>query len=655
MVKNIHSFRNYIAYFLLFICALLWLYVGFFGGNSDCGYGGADNIMHYLFARYSFQHPELFLHHWGKPLFTIIASPFALMGIKAVYLFNIVVSLLSCYFCWKIAQKTGLKHSPLVIVLLALSPVFFLTTPTALTEPLFALFISVGLLLFVRKKYIASAIVFSFTIFIRTESYVLFPIYASAYLFVRQWKAIPLLLTGFLVFSLLGIPVYGDFFWFFSRSPYVISDAVYGKGNLFHYVLNYKLVFGLATSVLILLAGVFLFIKFVKGQLFRDMNKFAFYFLVTAVLFVFIAAHSFYYWKIGGASMGLLRVMTAILPFAAITAMIGYDSLLRFLKIESGIVGESISVIIMVISLVFLFKMQPGLVFKSQPDEILMKETCVFLLEHFDDEKKIVYFHPLIPFYMNQDPWSESMHSAMEEGFPNVLDLNSGDIIVWDAHFGPNEGGIAVESLLNEESLQLFMIFYPEIPFETLGGFDYEIYCFQKLPPGEKSNNFAIAQDKLSFLKKKYSIELFKVISYKLSDSVDYQPNEIVADFFVSDDASFKITTRREFLSFLEMNYNQFYLPEYKKILIEYNILVEDKNGLESFLVISIEKNGKCFLYNAIPLDFSEFETGNWQQGHACVSLIPPEGKNTIIKCYIWNVSTGGTYYIDDVTISLLK
>ena len=47
-----------------------------------------DGIQHYQIARYAWQHHELFLHSWGKPLFTLLSSPFAQLGIWGMTIFN---------------------------------------------------------------------------------------------------------------------------------------------------------------------------------------------------------------------------------------------------------------------------------------------------------------------------------------------------------------------------------------------------------------------------------------------------------------------------------------------------------------------------------------------------------------------------------------
>jgi hypothetical protein len=53
-------------------------------------------------------------------------------------------------------------------------------------------------------------------------------------------------------------------------------------------------------------------------------------------------------------------------------------------------------------------------------------------------------------------------------------------IIIWDAHFGPNEGQLPLDRLLHNEHFELLKKFVPEHPFKTLNAYDYEIYIFRR-------------------------------------------------------------------------------------------------------------------------------------------------------------------------------
>jgi len=51
---------------------------------------------------------------------------------------------------------------------------------------------------------------------------------------------------------------------------------------------------------------------------------------------------------------------------------------------------------------------------------------------------------------------------------------------VWDAHFGPNEGGVQLENLENDPYLKKIKSFYPIEKIVVLGGYDYSVQIFKK-------------------------------------------------------------------------------------------------------------------------------------------------------------------------------
>ena len=54
--------------FLLYLCIVLL---------STGVYGDADSYTHFQIAKYAFKYPYLLLNLWGKPVFTLLAAPFA--------------------------------------------------------------------------------------------------------------------------------------------------------------------------------------------------------------------------------------------------------------------------------------------------------------------------------------------------------------------------------------------------------------------------------------------------------------------------------------------------------------------------------------------------------------------------------------------------
>ena len=100
---------------------------------SAGAYGGADNFIHYRLSRYAFQHPQFFIDHWGKPLFTILSSPFSQFGFQGIKVFNVIIGLLAAMFAWLTARELNYAHSWLAIVFCCFAPVFTLMMMTGMT------------------------------------------------------------------------------------------------------------------------------------------------------------------------------------------------------------------------------------------------------------------------------------------------------------------------------------------------------------------------------------------------------------------------------------------------------------------------------------------------------------------------------------------
>ena len=84
----------YIVLFIYIVIAVLTII--FFNGTGDAG----DSIYHYLFAKYAPIHPELFFYHWAKPVYVLLASPFAQFGFTGIKIFNALVSLTTIFLTY---------------------------------------------------------------------------------------------------------------------------------------------------------------------------------------------------------------------------------------------------------------------------------------------------------------------------------------------------------------------------------------------------------------------------------------------------------------------------------------------------------------------------------------------------------------------------
>jgi hypothetical protein len=65
---------------------------------------------------------------------------------------------------------------------------------------------------------------------------------------------------------------------------------------------------------------------------------------------------------------------------------------------------------------------------------------------------------------------------------PTDPGISEGDLLVWDAHFSPNEGRTPLAPLLEHPSVQLVGAFVPVENMDVLGGYPFEVLLFRNGP-----------------------------------------------------------------------------------------------------------------------------------------------------------------------------
>jgi hypothetical protein len=149
-----------------FVTALIfWLVI-------DNTYDMGDSIIHYAISHYSWKHYYLFFDNWGKPVFTMLASPFAQVGWKGITFFNSLVGVCTCILIAQIIKKLEWNISPYAALMLFFIPNYPLILNSGLTEPLYALILVSAIYFIVFEQYTWCAVVMSFLPFVRSEGYI---------------------------------------------------------------------------------------------------------------------------------------------------------------------------------------------------------------------------------------------------------------------------------------------------------------------------------------------------------------------------------------------------------------------------------------------------------------------------------------------------
>jgi len=603
------NFKKYNVLFLILTGIFLLQLVLIF--CSIDFYGGADNITHFRIARYAWKYPTQFLDLWGKPVYTTLVFPFSLFGIQFARLFNVLVGLIAILFTIKTLRLYEENSTILPVVFIAFSPMYFLLMQSCMTEILFSLFLIVSFWLFFKERYCWAAVVLSFLPFVRSEGIVIFPLFLVALLLSKKYWAVPFLAVGSLFYTLVGYPHFQDWLWIIHQTPYSLGASVYGSGSLLHFIVESPKIFGEPFLIFLVIGLIAWTIKILKS--FNPTAKpFLFYFLIAGSFVAFFAAHSYVWWKGTGGSLGLIRVIAGVVPLAAIIAVVGFNAVLS--RIKNTAAQITLTSVVIAVQLVIPFT-QHHIPVRLERPQALMLDASAFL-KSLNQPSRIYYFDPYLVHYLNIDPFNPDLTNwgVADKQQPST-GMNMNDILVWDAHFGPNEGGVQLENLMNDPYLQLVKTLLPTESFKVLGGYDYGIYIFRKV-------------EQKIFQEKKQMIE--RVLN--LSDS----GNEHLIEF--EGKKVLKMDSGMEYSPGIQIPISQIQAQDMMEISASVRFQPLDRlKEDEVLLVLSIEVDHKSLSYNRIYLTSNALKTMEWQDVLLPLRLNAAFPKGAILNMYVWN------------------
>ncbi len=437
-----------IFFFLLFYVLIAIFTITYFHGTGDSG----DSVFHYLHAKYAPQHPHIFFNHWAKPLYVLLFCPWAQFGFTGVKIFNAIIGLFTLFFTFKISEKLAISNAILSPILLLFSPLFYILTFSGLTEPLFALMLSIGIYTVLKDKYIFAAVLVSFLPFVRSEGLLIAAVFGFFFLLKKEWKILPLLLVGHLVYSIVGSFVHENLLWVFKKIPYDKLSSTYGSGELFHFLIQMNYVVGVPIYALFWLGVIAIIWKMIRRKVQLELSI-----LIFLGFFVFFIAHSLF-WYLGiFNSMGLKRVLVSVLPLAAIIALMGFNWISEdFLahKKTPRLLFQSILVLFV---LIFPFTPNPAAVnwssdlqlFDDQREAI---QVAKIVKDKIGPQNRYVYVHPYLSETLQIDHFNYNQHIPFRKTFLN--EVRSGDIIIWENWFSVLEYGVTLQSLDDNQDLE---------------------------------------------------------------------------------------------------------------------------------------------------------------------------------------------------------
>lgn len=413
------------------------------------------------------------LDHWGKPFFTLLAFPFAQIGFKGIQFFNLLMGCISCIFIIKIALHFKWRFYWISVPLLLATPIFLQEFFSGLTEATFAAILLLVLLLRLKKRYAASFVLLSFLPFVRTEAVVLIAwFFLLDFLEKPSWRIL-LLLTGTIVYSVIGWIAKGDFLWLMNEMPYAGGEHIYGSGSLLHYnnLMPEKIGWVILTlSAIGILAASIDSIKHEPAA--NWLIKYA-----AVPILLYVGFHSVM-WYGGRVSAGLPRILAAIAPLFVLCCLYSLNLISSWFNKKW--VGHGIALIIASL-VVWNAHVHVELPVKLGQEEKTLKNVADYIRANNLINHKIHYYSLYSEMTLNLDPHNkEQCQQVIHTRDEPERNVEAGSLVIWDAHFSPNEGAMPLENLTESPYFELLEVFEPERPFTTIGNQPYKVYLFYR-------------------------------------------------------------------------------------------------------------------------------------------------------------------------------
>lgn len=507
---------KHIEYWSLFLVVMVLLWFNFLGQvPANTG----DGLSHYFISWKSWEYHELFLDHWGKPLFTILSSPFSQFGFQGLVIFNIVVFFLTVLLSFRILDhfKVPKIYGFLLPLLLLSIPEVLHTIMGGLTEPLFGLIgVAAGLSL-VKRRWTVFAVLVSFLPYSRSEGMLMLIVALVVLLLLKKYKSIPFLFLGSLLFILLGAFFINDPLWYFHNDPYPF-ESPYGKGEWWHYILYAHEYLGIAGLLLLIPFALFL-IQWKTMNLSQDLIRYGIF--ATVSFFGIVGIHALL-WTFGlKGAYGLLRLGTHGVYLFVPLLLITYYQVTLLDKLKRPILA-SVSV------LLFGFTIySSGYPKKLEGIEKTMSTTTDYILEHQDKVGAIHYDHPFFHYLFDRTRFDYSekfVTTHFEDTIKAKKVLKEGDLVIRDSHSGVNALRLTREHLKNYPELVRVKTFIKqgEVHLDKEGNqWRVDIYQVQKHRKKTKTETLLWKKDQTITLT---SSEEFSTIldSSKLELSLDF-------------------------------------------------------------------------------------------------------------------------------------
>ncbi|RSK35286.1 hypothetical protein [Hymenobacter metallilatus] len=422
-------------------------------------YDSSDSIMHYLFARYAFQHPVNFLESWSKPLVVQVMAGPAQLGLRGVMVLQCLLVATAAGLAYDAARQLRLPWPWLVLVFCYASADYFRIQFSGLTEPTFSVVLMAAVALALRGQVAWGAAVISLLPYARSEGFLLLGVYGLYVLIARNWRALPWLGLGFMLYGIAGLFVYQDFLWVFTHNAYPVrnTDYTFASGQVTHFILGLADTIGWVQYGLLWLGVGGITWAWVRpGHRLRPDLFRAEVVLVYGCIVVFVAAHTVFWMFNLFGSLGLVRVLCSLVPLLSLVVLRGVWVCSQLFAASGRRRQIRAALLVVVVGFPFCgsriaFRWERD--FGRASDQLLLDEAARWAARQ-QVAPQMVYWHPYVAMATGLDPFGPR-HSPPEALQTQDWPLPAGSLVFWDEWYAVIEGSTPLEALKANPHLRL--------------------------------------------------------------------------------------------------------------------------------------------------------------------------------------------------------
>ncbi len=614
-----------VYYFLFSIISILLLLLAVY---SKSDYGGGDSVAHYNLSRFAFSRPSFFFDMWGKPVFTVFSSPFSQFGYPGLRVFNTLTGILAAFVTFRMARRLNYDNAILAFAFTLFSPIFLININTGMTEIIFSLMVILSFFLLLKNKPILAALIVSLMPFSRSEGVVFLPLFLLLFILLKNYRAIPFLLAGYVIYNLAGWIVLDKLFFVSDLNPYSVDNQPYGTGSFWFYFSNLYKIFGIPILLLIILGTILILWK--KNFSFLRNRKELIEVSMVITFFGIIILQSILWWKGLFSVRGNLRYIVSVIPVGAIVGLKAYNFILDRIKL-SGLFKSIISglFIILVLYMPFTYFKIPKPVDKISK----MKITAVDWLKNSPYlHDQIFYYDLTFPIMLGLNPQDPSRSIHLWHGLPSEI-IPDSSILIWDTHYGGYEGHLDLNQVLSQPDFKLLHVFEPKINLKVIGGSYYRICVFQRIKDHPEYGITPLLSENFD--------EAVPESNIRRTDSLSYS-----GKYSIRFDSSDKYGK--------SLKWNITNMPGDGNYLFQASVMVYPLSDpkINSFsLVLSASKGDKTISYLSVNADDKKLQMGKWNKLSAEIYINPDDLKDVNFLTYIYNSGKASLLY-DDMQVN---